>query len=527
MLDQGALGLAEGWTIDSRVGGSPLIGANGVRLGPDGRVWVAQAMGSQISAVDVATGAIETIVPQDGDIVSPDDLAFDSGGNMYATEIMAGRVSMRAPNGTSRVLTDELVAPNGVTVHGDRVFIDEFRPGGRMFELYRDGRAPRLIADNLMTPNALCLGPDGYIYYPQVMLGEIWRVPVEGGEPERFVGGLYGPISVKVDADGNVISPSAVTGEIWKFDPVSRSPTRIGALAPGIDNFTFSKDGELIVSHFIDGGLTFVGAEGATRTLAPGAMLGPWALAAAPDGGVYVADGMSLAHVDAAGRLTRVSRAMNDPAFPGFIFGVAAGADGALFLANAAGVVSAFKPHSESKVLAADAGQVLGMTALPGGGVAACDAAGGRLLRIGEDGVEVLASGLGRPTGIAPGPRGGFFVADAQGGRVLHVAGGETTVVASGLVEPHGLAMRNGMLLVVDRGAKSLVAIDPGDGRVSPIALNLPIGPDAGVTPHALPGIPGIAPWAIVPFAGLAVGADGAVYIACDGDRSVLKLRPH
>jgi sugar lactone lactonase YvrE len=516
--------LAGGWRIESRAGGSPMIGANGVRQGPDGRVWVAQAMGSQVSAVDLVTGAIETIVPQDGDIVSPDDLAFDSRGNMYATEIMAGRVSMRRPDGGSVVLTDELVAPNGVTVHGDRVFIDEFRPGGRMFELYPDGRAPRLIAENLMTPNALCLSPDGHIYFPQVMLGEIWRVPVEGGEPERFVGGIAAPIAVKVDADGGVLTPASMTGELLRFDPVTRTPTRLAALEPGIDNFTFTEDGEIVVSHFIHGGLTIVGEGGSTRTLAPPAMLGPWALAAAPDGGVYVADGMSLSHVGAAGQVTRVSRAMADHAFPGFIFGVAAAADGALYLASAAGVVVAFKPGAESNVLCAEAGQVLGMTALPAGGVAACDAAGGRLLRIAADGVETLATGLGRPTGIAPGPRGGFFVADAQGGRVLHVAGGETAVVVRGLVEPHGVAVLGDELLVLDRGAKALVSVGLSGGEVREVARNLPVGPERGVSPHYLPGIPGIAPWPIVPFAGLAVTADGAVHIACDGDRSVMKI---
>ena len=65
---------------------------------------MAQVSGSQISAIDVETGAIEAISPMGGDIVAPDDLVFDPEGNLYATEITEGRVSVRAPNGTTRVV---------------------------------------------------------------------------------------------------------------------------------------------------------------------------------------------------------------------------------------------------------------------------------------------------------------------------------------------------------------------------------------------------------------------------------------
>ena len=51
--------------------------------------------GSQISALDFDTGEIETISAKGGDIIAPDDIAFDSGGNLDATEVMDGRVSVR------------------------------------------------------------------------------------------------------------------------------------------------------------------------------------------------------------------------------------------------------------------------------------------------------------------------------------------------------------------------------------------------------------------------------------------------
>ena len=137
-----------------------------MKIGPDGALYVAQAFGSQISALDPNTGAARTIVPVGGAVVAPDDLAFDTRGTMFITEVMSERVSARMADGSLRVIADQVPVANGITNHGDRIFMDEFRPGGRVLELYLDGRAPRVIAENLNLPNALSMGPDGCLYFP-------------------------------------------------------------------------------------------------------------------------------------------------------------------------------------------------------------------------------------------------------------------------------------------------------------------------------------------------------------------------
>ena len=60
---------------------SRLFGANGLRTGPDGRIYVAQVAGSQISTLNVDTGELETVSAQGADIVAPDDVDFDAQGN--------------------------------------------------------------------------------------------------------------------------------------------------------------------------------------------------------------------------------------------------------------------------------------------------------------------------------------------------------------------------------------------------------------------------------------------------------------
>ena len=91
--------------------------------------------GSQISALDPRTGQLEAISAKGGEIIAPDDVAFDARGNLYATEVMDGRVSMLDTAGRTRVLRDDVPSANGITVHRGRLFIGECREGGRLLEL--------------------------------------------------------------------------------------------------------------------------------------------------------------------------------------------------------------------------------------------------------------------------------------------------------------------------------------------------------------------------------------------------------
>src|ERR1700754_3694404 len=95
---------SEGWQLERLTAPSRLFGANGLRTGPDGRIYVAQVSGSQISALDVNSGALQTVSAKGSEIIAPDDVAFDPRGNLYATEVMDGRVSVLGSDGRSRVL---------------------------------------------------------------------------------------------------------------------------------------------------------------------------------------------------------------------------------------------------------------------------------------------------------------------------------------------------------------------------------------------------------------------------------------
>ena len=262
--------LAQGWSLERLTPPSCLFGANGLRTGPDGRIYVAQVVGSQVSAVDVQSGQVQTVSAKGGDIIAPDDVAFDPLGNLVATEVMDGRVSVLGKDGRARVLRDDIPNANGITVHQGRLFINECRIGGRLMELDWNGGAPRVLLENIPMPNAMEVGPDGLLYFPVMGMGEIWRIKLEGGEPERVAGGLGMPDAVKFDAKGFIVSTQVHTGEVLRIDPRSGDRTLLAQLEPGLDNLTFVGD-RLFVSSFT-GQITEVLGHGQTKALLPGAL---------------------------------------------------------------------------------------------------------------------------------------------------------------------------------------------------------------------------------------------------------------
>ncbi len=299
--------------------------------------------GSQISALDLATGEVETVSAKGGDIVAPDDMAFDSRGNLVATEVMDGRVSLRDASGATRVLRDDVPSANGITFHGDRLFIGECREGGRLMEFDLNGGPPRILLENVPSPNAMEVGPDGLLYFPVMGANEIWRMDPDGGAPEIVATGLGVPDSVKFDAAGFIVSTQVASGQVLRIDPRNGSQTVLAQLSPGLDNCTFV-DGRLFVSNFT-GEITEVLGGGDTRTILPGALNWPMDLAVGDDGRVYVADGTYFYALATDGSLETVGMLFS-PGYPGFLRGLVTSAPGEFVVTTSGGQIGRYRPEA-------------------------------------------------------------------------------------------------------------------------------------------------------------------------------------
>lgn len=518
---------SEGWMLHRLTPPTRLYSANGLRTGADGRIYVAQVGGSQISAVDPDSGAVEIISPMGGAITAPDDLAFDEAGNLYATEITEGRVSMLRPDGRSEVVCGDVPVANPITYSQGRLIAAGCHMGAQILELDRHGGAPRVIAGDVPMPNAFEVGPDGKLYIPVMGANAIWRIDLDGnGEPEVVCGDLGVPDSVKFDSDGMIVSTQVASGQVLRIDPRTGAKTVLADIGAGLDNCTFVGD-RLFISHIL-GSIheitTPKAAGGLVKPLIEKGLQWPLDVSMGEDGVLWIADGGFVFSLR-AGEAVKLEGMLFSPSFPGYSRGVAAAGAGTMIVTTANGEVAKFHPAGpSSEVLASGYDQLMGVALAPSGAVVFAEYGTGKVHSVHNDKVEELASGLDRPKGVAIAGDGTVYVAESGAGRVVKLVGGRTETVLDDLVRPEGLAIRNGTVTVLDVKRREAIQCDLSGGMREVIAAGLPVGAPEGTDPKPLGGV-GDMCGPMGNMTGLDVGPDGTVWICGDLEGTVLALR--
>lgn len=516
-----AVSVADGWQLERVTQPSRLYGANGIRSGKDGRIYVAQVSGSQISAVNIDSGAVETISPMGGDIVAPDDLVFDDAGNIFATEITEGRVSVLKTNGETEVVCGDMPCANPITMYQGRLFAGECRPDGRIMELDLNGGAPKVLLNNAPLPNAMEVGPDGKLYFPLMGANEIWRIDPAGGEPEVVAKDLGVPDAVKFDADGFIVSTQVGSGQVLRINPQTGEKTVLATIAPGLDNLTFV--GKRLFVSSISGQINEILTDGQLRSVIPDGQQFPLDLAVGDDGVLFIADG-GFTYTRQPGGELEVAGMLFTPGFPGYTRGVVADAPGVYIVATANGQVTRWWPaKQEQEVLADGLDQLYGIATTSSGAVIVAEKGTGRLLGIQSGNVETLADGLAQPSGVAV-YGDTCLVAEEAAGRIVKPGKNGVETVVDGLQKPQGIMVSGDSLFIVDVDAKALIEFNLVTGAREIIASELPVGAPAGVIPKPLAAI-GVLSGPMGPFAGLAQAPDGTIYLSADADGSILSLR--
>ncbi len=513
---------AEGWSVTRLTPPSRLHGANGLAIGPDGRLHVAQVPGSCISAIDVDTGIIEAISPMGGDIVGPDDLAFDEHGNMYATEITENRVCMMSPNGNVTVLQGDIPVANPITYHQGRLIAGECRMGARIMEIDRNGGAPRVILDNLPMVNAFQVGPDGKLYFPAQGANEIWRVNLDGTGHEVVAKDLGVPDSVKFDSKGRIVTTQVGSGQVLRLDIQAGTREVLADLGPGLDNVAFI--GDRIFVSSIPGEITEILAPGKIREVVPRALQWPLGLAVGEDGGLFIADG-SFAYTLIPGQKMEFASFFFTPGSPGYMRGLARGrTQGEWLVTTGLGSIARFRPAAgESDFLGHGFDQLMGIDSNAAGGVAFAEYGTGCIHVAGDGDVRMIAKGLDKPMGVAV-DGDTVYVAESGAGKVVRLRQGQLVeTVAEGLGTPQGLCLSRGKLYAVDTASKSLFQLDLNSGTQTIIASSLPVGAPAGIRPKFLSNVGDMA-GPMVPFSDVTAAADGTLYVSADAEGSVLAI---
>lgn len=136
---------------------------NGLALGGDGEVWVAESQEPALLRLDPASGVAETIATQfqGTDLLWPNDLCFGPDGLLYLTD-SGIHMSVFAEDGG--IGGDDLDARKSAV---------EAAVDGRLLRLDPATLALECLASGLRFPNGIAFGPGGVLYVAETLTGDI------------------------------------------------------------------------------------------------------------------------------------------------------------------------------------------------------------------------------------------------------------------------------------------------------------------------------------------------------------------
>ena len=501
---------------------SAFHGVHGLAVDAKGRLLAGTVVGSSMWEVDRTTGATKVfIAAPEGEA---DDIAIGPKGEMAWTSYLQGIVRYRENDAAPiRILAKDLPGINSLAFDqkNSKLYASQVFLGDAMHEIDVTGiKPPRLIAKDIGGFNGFEVGPDGMIYGPIWFKGQVAKMNPADGAITVINSEFKIPAAANLDGKGNLWVVDTNTGELSKVELTTGKKTVMMQLKPAIDNLAIAPDGMIYVSNMADNSVqSYNPASGELRLLTGGQLSVPGGIKLDGDT-LWVADLFAFREVNIkSGVVKDVFRMQSsDMEYP---FAVGLSAKQFALSSWFTGSVQIIDRATRKTVTT-----IHGLKApmdtlfLDDGSLVFAEIATGEVTRAsGADFKErkVIAKGLAGPVQIMVGKDGALYVTEAAGNLTrINLADGSKTVVADKLALPEGVAQTPwGTFIVAETAARRLVEIDPANGSRRTVADNLPIGLEAG------PGLP--PPY--VPT-GVAVGADGVIYMSADRNNAIYKIKP-
>ena len=515
------------YRVETLVAGGPLRAPNGITFGPDGRLYVGSVAAQSIYRVDVATGAVDVVVPAPAG--EADDIAFAPNGTMVWTALLAGEIRAQRRNGSVYTVAADkaLINPVYFTTDGrlfaaqkgfDRLYEFQFGKGSSQTE-------PRLVASKMGDINSFEITADDKLYAPLSNIGTVARIDIETGTVTPIAENLGKVIAVNLDSRGQIWAVDLELGHLWRIDPDSGDAQIVATTEPPSDNLAIAADDAVYVSRTAASAIVRVDpASGEQSVVVPGnfSLVGGLALMTHRRREVLVvADSYGYRIVDTGTGAVTTTFKLTDVGFPYASSDVAVNDE---FLALTDMITrprvflvdrSNYQTVATWTKIEAPAGVVL----RDNGDPIVADFATGRIIglsRTDRDLRDIVADGLAGPVGLGWAGPDALFVTEHAAGTLLRInlEDGSRTVISNTVSEPEGLTvLADGRVAVVEVGRRRVVAIDPTTGVSEVLAVELPVGTRVARAPESI----------YVP-SGIAEGADGSLYLTSDQDNSVLKI---
>lgn len=524
-----AEGTSEPWLVQYLVPGGDFLGIHGLTFDHDDNLYVGSVIGQAIYQVDTRTGESSVFVgPPEG---MADDLEFGPDGTLVWTSILTGKVHARDPDGSIRVLADNLPGINSVAFDNDgRLFVTQVLWGDALWELDLAGqREPRRVIADQGHLNGFDFDREGKLYGPLLYKGKVVKVDVDSGELETVASGLRIPVAVNLDRRDNLYVPDTALGRILRVDIDSGEKTLVATVREGIDNLALNSRDELYITNMVDNAVLRINtATGAARAITSSPLAVPGGLAVAQENGVdqvYLGDLFSFKKIDGkSGAVTELKRGLRDRMEMPMTVNLRGGrATTSSWFTNAVEVIDL--AGNRSVATYHELRHPVDALELEPGVVLVAEQGSGTLLRISGEDREVIAEDLpgmaalrALPPKDAEDPVRHVYLTDAVQGELLRidVKDGSSRVVVDGLQQPEGFdLLPEGGIVLAEVGRQRLVHIDPASGEVTEIARNLAIGyPAAEGTPPSYVQT------------GVAVSPAGAIYVSADRSTALYKIVP-
>ncbi len=504
---------------------SSFSGVHGLAVDMQGRLLAGSVLGNNLWEVDRSTGAAKVLIPAPEG--QADDIAIGPKGEMAWTSYIQGVLRYRA-NDTApiRVLAKDLPGINSLAFdqRSGKLYASQVFLGDAMWEIdvadKPDRAAPRLIAKDMGGFNGFEVGPDGMIYGPLWFKGQVVKMNPANGAITVINSDFKIPAAANLDGKGNLWVVDTRTGELSKVELASGRKTVVKQLKTALDNLAIAPNGLIYVSNMADNSIeSFNPSTGELKMLTSGKLAVPGGMKLDGDT-LWVADVFGFRQVNVkSGDVKDVLRMQaSDMEYPFSVgvsskqFALTSWFTGSVQVIDRATLKTSTMIHGLKAPMDA--------LFLEDGSLVFNEIATGSITRAsGKDFIDrkVLAQGLAGPVQMTLGRDGAIYVTEAAGNLTrINLADGGKTVVADKLALPEGVAQTPwGTFIVAETAARRLVEINPVDGTRRTVAENLPIGLEAG------PGLP--PPY--VPT-GVAVGADGTIYMSADRNNAVYKIRP-
>jgi streptogramin lyase len=437
---------------------------------------------------------------------------------------MMGMVRYReSDDAPLRVLAKDLPGINSLDFdrRNGKLYASQVFLGDALWEIDVTGKAPpRLIKKDMGGFNGFEVGPDGMIYGPLWFKGQVVKIDPANGDMTVINSEFKTPAAANLDGKGNLWVVDTKTGELCRVELATGRKTVAKQLKPALDNLAIAPDGTVYVSNMANNSIeAYNPATGELRLLTGGKLAVPAGIKIDGDD-LWVADIFGFRRVNVnTGEVSDIFRMQaSDMEYP---FAVGLSATHFALTSWFTGTVQLVE-RSTLRTSAFLHGLKAPFDAIPmsDGSVIYLEIATGNITRASGDKFadkKIITQGLAGPVQMVLAKDGALYVTEAAG-RLTRVglADGVKTTVAEGLALPEGLAQTPwGSFIVAESAAQRLVEIDPANGTRRTVADKLPIG---------LPGGPGMPPPYVV--TGVAVGADGSIYMSADLNNAIYRIRP-